>query len=1001
MRSNNKIKTIGLIISVLMIMTAICGVSLIAGATEGETNLVELTTDSGTVGYKTLDDALSAAKDSGGKLTLLADCTIATEVIVSDHVYELDLNGKTLTSENLGVFKIGSDAKMTITDSVGGGKISSLDASAYVIYNYGTLTLNSVTVTGAGGIFSASNNDNVTYLTVTDSKIESTVYSAIENRGTATITNVEASCTSAGGAALENHGTLTVDSGKFVGTRAVLTHGGTLDILGGNFEGTTHGAIYMIGGEVNVFNGYFMGKSQVTGDYLVADVGDNSTLTITSGIFPNGITTVGTDIASIIAQGSALYDTSFVKTEIESGVTSTENDYFYVYPDCAAIVIDSTSKLVESFDSVNDAIEFLNTSVHTSITVLSSTDEDITIPYSTSFLTGRNKLSGNVTNYGNIFEGVYSGKVTNYGNIYDSIFEGEVVVMGDNQIEEDVVITGTIHAGTFNGKVTLDGGEILGGEYNCEVVLNAGSTFSNEADYGLILGDGFKLTNNGGTLNCTSHIGEPTCTDPASCRLCGESFGETDPNAHVEGAAATCSSYAICLLCGEEYGELGDHVFGENGKCTVAECDVAAEVRIGSVFYTDCSEALANAVSSDMIVAVCDFEIDGLYIPEGVTFDGADFTITLGEDCDVTVLGTIIGGTFVVNDGGEIEVEVGGTIDGGSFYGEVYNSGTILSGSFLYGGLYNNPDGTIHNEGGFVFGDGVWFENVDGDVLCTNHVGGEATCRELAVCLLCETAYGDLADHPDFDRNHICDYGCDERVGEHSDSNTDGDHLCDHGCNVSLEECYGGKATCTSPAICEVCSQTYGEVDPNAHKDENNDHVCDYGCDEHVGEHGDSNTDNDHVCDYGCGETIEECSGGKATCTSPAICEICGESFGELDPNGHKWLDATVDAPKTCELCGKTEGDPLSEETTTADGGGQTTTDGGEQTTDGGEQTTTDDGEQTTDDGEQTTDNGEQTTTDDASNKKKGCKGTVGIGAAAIVVTAAFAGLISFKKKED
>jgi len=932
MRSNNKLKLAGIIMSVLLILTAICGVSLIASATEGETNLVELTTDSGTVGYKTLDDALSAAKDSGGKLTLLADCTIATEVIVSDHVYELDLNGKTLTSENLGVFKIGSDAKMTITDSVGGGKISSLDASAYVIYNYGTLTLNSVTVTGAGGIFSASNNDNVTYLTVTDSKIESTVYSAIENRGTATITNVEANCTSAGGAALENHGTLTVDSGKFVGTRAVLTHGGTLDILGGNFEGTTHGAIYMIGGEVNVFNGYFMGKSQVTGDYLVANVGDNSTLTITSGIFPNGITTVGTDIASIIAQGSALYDTSFVKTEIESGVTSTENDYFYVYPDCAAIVIDSTSKLVESFDSVNDAIEFLNTSVHTSITVLSSTDEDITIPYITSFLTGRNKLSGNVTNYGNIFEGVYSGKVTNYGNIYDSIFEGEVVVMGDT----DNVIAGEIEGGIFNGKVTLNGGEILGGTYNCEVVLETGSTFSNDGSYELTLGDSFKLTNNGGTVNCTSHIGEGTCTDPASCLLCGESFGDPDPDRHVEGTAATCLSYAICDLCGEEYGELADHSFDENGKCTVSGCEVVAEVRIGGVFYTTYSEALLSAVSSDMIVAVRDFETDSFDIPANIIFDGGNFTVTLMEDCDVTVYGTIFGGTFVVSDGRSIGVEEGGEIMGGSFYGEVYNSGIISAGSFLYGGLYNNPNGVIENNGGFVFGEDVWFENAGGDVFCAEHIGGKATCMEAATCILCEAAYGDIVDHMDYDRNHVCDYGCDEYVGEHSDSSTDTDHVCDHG----------------------------------------------------------------------CGATLEVCSGGQATCTSLAICEICGKTYGEVDANAHKWLDATVDAPKTCELCGKTEGEPLPEDTSSADDGEQTTTDEGEQTTtDSGEQTTTDSGEQTTTDGgeQTTTDGGEQTTTDSGNNggnKKKGCKGMVGIGAVAILVTTAV-GFISFKKKED
>ena len=44
-------------------------------------------------------------------------------------------------------------------------------------------------------------------------------------------------------------------------------------------------------------------------------------------------------------------------------------------------------------------------------------------------------------------------------------------------------------------------------------------------------------------------------------------------------------------------------------------------------------------------------------------------------------------------------------------------------------------------------------------------------------------------------------------------------------------------------------------------------------------------------------------SGGTATCTNKAVCEICGESYGELDPNNHsnlKHIDA-VAATKTTE----------------------------------------------------------------------------------------------------
>ena len=44
--------------------------------------------------------------------------------------------------------------------------------------------------------------------------------------------------------------------------------------------------------------------------------------------------------------------------------------------------------------------------------------------------------------------------------------------------------------------------------------------------------------------------------------------------------------------------------------------------------------------------------------------------------------------------------------------------------------------------------------------------------------------------------------------------------------------------------------------------------------------------DNDHKCDV-CGKTLTEHTGGEATCTKKADCEICGEEYGDLDPNNH------------------------------------------------------------------------------------------------------------------
>ena len=55
-----------------------------------------------------------------------------------------------------------------------------------------------------------------------------------------------------------------------------------------------------------------------------------------------------------------------------------------------------------------------------------------------------------------------------------------------------------------------------------------------------------------------------------------------------------------------------------------------------------------------------------------------------------------------------------------------------------------------------------------------------------------------------------------------------------------------------------------------------------------------ADTNKDHKCDL-CGKALSEHSGGTATCKDKAKCEVCGESYGELDPNNHanlKHIDA-------------------------------------------------------------------------------------------------------------
>ena len=82
----------------------------------------------------------------------------------------------------------------------------------------------------------------------------------------------------------------------------------------------------------------------------------------------------------------------------------------------------------------------------------------------------------------------------------------------------------------------------------------------------------------------------------------------------------------------------------------------------------------------------------------------------------------------------------------------------------------------------------------------------------------------------------------------------------------------------------------------------------------------------------GCnGSETNDCSGGTATCTEKAVCEVCGKSYGELDPNNHTGLEhipakaATEDGEGNteywhCDDCGKYYADAeASKEITAAD----------------------------------------------------------------------------------
>ena len=106
--------------------------------------------------------------------------------------------------------------------------------------------------------------------------------------------------------------------------------------------------------------------------------------------------------------------------------------------------------------------------------------------------------------------------------------------------------------------------------------------------------------------------------------------------------------------------------------------------------------------------------------------------------------------------------------------------------------------------------------------------------------------------------------------------------------------CYGGTATCMSPAICESCGEEYGMTDVNNHvagcvptyDSTATTHTefwskCQtrFASENHTWVEGKC-----YVCDYAC---LHEHDRYAATCISGAICEECYMAHGAKDPNHH------------------------------------------------------------------------------------------------------------------
>ena len=231
---------------------------------------------------------------------------------------------------------------------------------------------------------------------------------------------------------------------------------------------------------------------------------------------------------------------------------------------------------------------------------------------------------------------------------------------------------------------------------------------------------------------------------------------------------------------------------------------------------------------------------------------------------------------------------------------------------------------------------GAWVQNSDEKThtrICkrdTSHTetenchGGTATCTAKAVCTVCGGEYGEMAAHSFTAEKAEAQYlksaaTCTEKAiyykscavcGLSSEGTADeatffSGNALDHDWGAWVQN--SDEKTHT-----RICKRDTSHTETENCIDANKDHKCDI-CDYIISECADDNKD--HKCDY-CGKKLTEHTGGKATCKDKAKCEVCGAEYGELDAKNHtdlKHFPATAATKTTegnieywyCEGCGK------------------------------------------------------------------------------------------------
>jgi len=254
-----------------------------------------------------------------------------------------------------------------------------------------------------------------------------------------------------------------------------------------------------------------------------------------------------------------------------------------------------------------------------------------------------------------------------------------------------------------------------------------------------------------------------------------------------------------------------------------------------------------------------------IYVNVGMTYPAPENRENVSEIVATSDMGTPVGGGEVKNLSFTIENDVVARFVGGSARGWYvkqndqwvkFEGETFITGTFRY---QNDiaVDGDYGNE--YKFADEITV-TVDGVAWTVSNLVIENNKSTATVT------------SPEYEC-HVHEFELKKDADKHWEE-------CYCGDIVNEKAHFGGEATCTEKAICEVCETVYGETTPHAYSE--------------------ATCLKKATC-ADCGAETGELAAhayGEATCLKKATCSVCGVETGELA--AHK----DADKDELCDLCG-------------------------------------------------------------------------------------------------